>query len=334
MLELPKADCLVRLLGTLLFRRLVHGLLVLLVASLLAFTLASIAPGDYFDDMWVNPAISPQTLARLRSQYALDRPFAERYLQWITSIPKGQWGFSFAYNSPAGPILLSRGGNTLLLTGVATLLAWLVALVWGGWAATNEGGFFDVLLTSVNALLLAIPEVVLALSLMVFAVRTGYFPLGGLASNQNISSGMWSQTRDLASHLVLPSIALAAGSAPLLLSHVRTAVSEALHSSFIEAAWGHGISRSRMLLRHAFPAAANPLITLFGTSVGMLISSSLLTEAVFGWPGLGQLMLEALGARDFFLVVDSAVLATAFFLLGTLIADILLYLADPRIRAD
>jgi peptide/nickel transport system permease protein len=90
----------------------------------------------------------------------------------------------------------------------------------------------------------------------------------------------------------------------------------------------------RLLLRHAFRAAANPLITLFGTSVGLLISSSLLTEAVFGWPGLGQLMLEAIGARDFFLVVDSALLSTAFFLLGTLVADILLYLADPRIRAD
>lgn len=323
-----------RLLGRFLFRRVLHGMLILVFASLLAFTLASIAPGDYFDDMRVNSAISPQTLARLRSQYGLDRPFAERYLQWITSIPRGQWGFSFAYNSPAGPILLSRCRNTILLTGVATLFAWLTALVWGGWAAMDEGGLMDFLLTAVNALLFAIPEVVLALALLVFAVRTGYFPLGGLGSNQTLSSGMWSQVRDLASHLALPSIALAAGFLPLLLSHVRTAIAEVLQSPFVEAAVGYGIPPVRILIRHAFPAAANPLITLFGTSIGLLISSSLLTEAVFGWPGLGQLMLEAVEARDFFLVVDSAIVSTAFFLLGTLVADILLYLADPRIRTD
>lgn len=323
-----------RQLARFLSRRFLHAFLILLFASLLAFTLASIAPGDYFDEMRVSSAISPQSLAKLRTQYGLDRPLPERYLQWITSIPRGQWGFSFAYNTPAGPILISRFRNTLLLTGIAMGLAWLTALVWGGWAAMNQGGLADKVLTAVNALLLATPEVVLALCLLVFAARTGYFPLGGLQSNLDADASLWTQVQDLARHIALPSLALAAGSAPLLLSHVRTAVADALRSPFIEAAAGYGISPLRILLHHAFPAAANPLITLFGTSVGMLVSSSLLTEAVFGWPGLGQLMLEAVQARDFFLVVDSALLSTAFFLLGTLMADILLYAADPRIRLE
>jgi peptide/nickel transport system permease protein len=314
-------------------RRAGHALVILVFASLLAFTLASVAPGDYFEDMRVSSSISPQTLARLRSQYGLDRPLPERYMVWVASIPKGQWGFSFAYNSPAGPILLSRCRNTLLLTGAATGRAWLVALVWGGWAAMREGGFVDLLLTGVNALLLAIPELVLALSLLLFAVRTGYFPVGGLSS-ESANSGFWSQARDWGSHLVLPGLVLAAGSLPLLLLHVRTAIAEVLKSPFIEAAVGYGLSPARILIRHAFPAAANSLITLFGTSLGMLISSSLLTEAIFGWPGLGQLMLEAVEARDFFLVVDSALLSTAFFLAGTLTVDLVLYLADPRIRAE
>lgn len=323
-----------RQLARFLLRRFLHGFLILVLASLFSFVLAGIAPGDYFDEMRVSSAISPQTLARLRTQYGMDRPLPERYLQWLTSIPKGQWGFSFAYDSPAGPILLSRFGNTLLLTTIATLLAWMAALVWGGWAALNEGGFADRLLTAVNALLLATPEVVLALCLLLFAARTGYFPLGGLQSDALVSSGFLTQLEDVARHVALPSLALAAGSLPLLLSHVRTAVADTLGSPFIEAAAGHGISPLRILLRHAFPAAANPLITLFGTSAGMLVSSSLLTEAVFGWPGLGALMLEAVQARDFFLVVDSALISTAFFLLGTLAADILLYFADPRIRID
>jgi peptide/nickel transport system permease protein len=317
-----------------LLRRIAHALLMLTLASLLTFTLASIAPGDYFDDMRVNSAISPQTLAKLRSQYGLDRPSPERFLQWASSIGKGQLGFSFAYNSPAGPILFLRCRNTLLLTGAATFLAWCVALVCGGWAAMKEGGFADALVTGVNAFLLAVPEVVLALCALLFAVRTGLFPAGGLVAAEHAGLGAWSDARDLASHLALPAIVLAAGSLPLLLSHVRDSLSEVLRSPFIEAAEACGIPPARRLLRHAFPAAANPLITLFGTSFGMLISSSLLTEAVFGWPGLGQLMLEAVESRDFFLVMDSALLSTVFFLIGGLIADILLFLADPRIRAD
>jgi peptide/nickel transport system permease protein len=312
----------------------IHALVILVFASALAFTLASIAPGNYFDEMRLSSDISPATLDKLRAQYGLDRPIRERYLQWMTSIPKGQWGFSFAYNSPAGPILLSRCRNTLLLTTIATALAWLAALVWGGWAALHEGGIVDHAATAITAFLLAVPEVVLALCLLSFAVRTGYLPVGGLDLDATDTSGLWGATRNLTKHVALPALVLAAGSLPFLLSHVRSAIAETLRSPFIDAAIGHGISPVRILLRHAFPAAANPLITLFGTSVGMLISSSLLTEAVFSWPGVGQLMLEAVQARDFFLVVDSAILATAFFLLGTLVADILLYLADPRIRAE
>lgn len=321
-------------LASFLVRRIAHALLILALASLLAFTLVSIAPGDYFDDMRVNSAISPQTLAKLRSQYGLDRPSTERYLQWATSIARGQLGFSFAYNSPAGPILLSRCRNTLLLTGTATLLAWSVALICGGWAAMRSGGFADLLVTGVNAFLLAVPEVVLALCALLFAVRTGLFPVGGLASGLQSGAGTRSEIADLARHLALPAIVLAAGSLPLLLSHVRDALSGVLRSPFIEAAEACGIPPGRILLHHAFPAAANPLTTLFGSSIGMLISSSLLTEAVFGWPGLGQLMLEAVEARDFFIVMDSALLSTFFFLVGGLVSDILLFLADPRIRAD
>jgi peptide/nickel transport system permease protein len=323
-----------RQIGSFLLRRAAHALLVLVFASVLAFVLASIAPGDYFDEMRINPDISPSTLASLRSEYGLDRPMYQRYLEWIVSIPKGQWGFSFAYNSPAGPILLSRCGNTLLLTTIATGLAWLMALVWGGWAALREGGIVDHLATLLNTVLLAIPEVVLALCLLLFAVETKWFPVDGFNLEPIDAVGLWTFISELTKHLALPAIVLAAGTLPFLLSHVRSAMAEVLNSSFVEAATSFGISPLRILVHHAFRAAANPLITLFGTSVGMLISSSLLTEAVFSWPGLGQLMLEAVEARDFFLVVDSAVLSTVFFLLGTLVADLLLYLADPRIRTE
>jgi peptide/nickel transport system permease protein len=202
----------------------------------------------------------------------------------------------------------------------------------GGWAAARPGSSIDWLTRGTVAVLLAMPELVLALLLLIFAVRTGYFPAGGMMSLQSFETGAWSETKDIVRHVFLPSVCLAAGLLPLLLSHVRAAIAEALESPFIAAARGHGIPFRRLLLRHALPLAANPLISLFGFSLGMLISSSLLIETVFSWPGLGQLMLEAIQQRDFFLVVDTAVLSAAFLIGGNLIADVLLYASDPRIR--
>jgi len=132
--------------------------------------------------------------------------------------------------------------------------------------------------------------------------------------------------------MFLPALCLAAGLLPLLLSHVRASMREALQSPFVSAALGFGISSRRVLLRHALPAALNPLISLFGLSLGLLMSSSLLVEAIFGWPGLGQLMLQAIASRDVFLVIDSTMLGTAFLIAGNFVADLLLYVSDPRIR--
>lgn len=317
-----------------LLRRALHSLLLLVGASIISFSLVNLAPGDFFDQLKVNPRISQDTLASLRSQYGFNRPLPVRYLQWVRSVINGQWGFSFAYNSPAGPILWSRIGKTLLLTGVATMLAWSLALLLGGWAGSQPGSSIDQLTRGTVAVLLATPELVLALSLLLFAVRTGYFPIGGLTSSEYVPSGLWDQVKDVARHVLLPSVCLAAGLLPLLLTHIRAAVSEAFESPYVGAARGHGIPFRRLLLRHVLPLAANPLISLFGLSLGMLISSSLLVEAVFSWPGLGQLMLEAIQQRDFYLVVDTAVLSTAFLLAGNLIADVLLYVNDPRIRAE
>lgn len=316
-----------------LLRRAVHSLFLLVGASVLSFILVDLAPGDYFETMRLNAEISPSTISALRRQHGLDRSLPLRYWRWVESGFNGEWGFSFAYDSPAGPILAARAKNTLLLTGTATLLAWLLALPLGLWAAARPGSWIDALTSGTVSLLLATPELVLALLLLLFAVRTGYFPAGGLAAAASAERG-WMKGEDIARHLVLPSLCLIAGLLPTLVSHVRTAVRETLQAPFVKAARAYGIPFRRILLRHVLPAAANPLISLFGLSLGMLISSSLLIEAIFSWPGLGQLMVEAILQRDFFLVIDASVLAAGFFIAGNLLADLLLYASDPRIRAN
>ncbi len=317
-----------------LVRRVLYSVFLLIGVSLLTFVLVDLAPGEFFDEMRLNPRISPATIAGLRSQYGLDRPLPIRYLHWLRSVLKGECGFSFAYDSPAAPIIWLRARNTLLLTGTATLFAWLIAVPFGMWSAAKRGRGPDLLAGGTISALVAIPNLVLALLLLLLAVRSGYFPVGGVVSLDFSQLGFWSKCKDLARHLFLPGLCLTAGFLPLLLSHVRASFIEVLESPFIAAARAHGIPLRRLLLRHALPAAANPLISLFGFSLGILLSSSVVIEGVFGWPGLGQLLIEAILQRDFYLVVDAAVLATFFLIFGNLLADTLLYAIDPRIRAE
>jgi peptide/nickel transport system permease protein len=317
-----------------LVRRILYSLFLLAGVSLLTFVLVDLAPGEFFDEMRLNPRVSAATIAGLRSQYGIDRPLPFKYLRWLRSIARGEGGFSFAYNSPAAPIVWHRTENTLLLTGAATLFAWLIALPFGIWSAAKPGSVMDLLAAGTISTLLAIPDVILALLVLLAAVRSGYFPLGGVVSPDFPQLSFWSQCKDLARHFFLPTLCLAAGFLPLLLLHVRASMIEVLESPFIAAARAHGIPFRRLLLRHALPAAANPLVSLFGFSLGILLSSSVVIEGIFGWPGLGRLLIEAILERDFYMVVDAAVLATVFLIFGNLLADALLYALDPRIRAQ
>jgi peptide/nickel transport system permease protein len=138
--------------------------------------------------------------------------------------------------------------------------------------------------------------------------------------------------RDMALHMTLPVSVLVLGALPLLFSHVRSALIGILEAPFLRAAEGHGISRLRLLYRYALPAAANPIISLFGFSVATLLSASLLVEVVMNWPGLGPFLVEAILARDLYVVIAGVLLSTIFLVAGNLVADLLLFWIDPRIR--
>jgi len=315
-----------------LLRRLGHALFLLAGVSILAFLFTSLAPGTYFDEMRLNPQIAPETVAALRDQYGLDKPLPVRYLSWLNSVLHGQMGFSFAYNSPVAPLLLLRAGNTLILTITSTLLAWALALPLGIWSAERLGQLPDRLLSWGTAILLVIPDLALALGLLVLAARTGWFPTGGMASIDSETLSSLNRLRDLTLHMILPVTALVLSSLPLLIRHVRAAVADVLNAPFLLAAVGHGIPRRTLLYRYALPAAANPLISLFGFSIGILLSGSLLIEVVMSWPGLGPLLLESILARDLYVVVGGVLFSTLFLVGGNFLADLLLYWADPRIR--
>ena len=315
-------------------RRLVHATLLLIVISFFSFALLQLAPGDYFDSMRLNPQISSQTVSSLRAEYGLDQSLPVRYERWLRAVFRGHLGISLASNSPVAPLLRVRAANTLLLSGTATLLAWLLALPIGIWSAAKRGGWWDRISNLATSALLTIPDLLLFLGLLLFAVRTGWFPTGGMASAGGDDLGLWNSVKDVAFHLLLPSFGLAVVMLPLLVRHVRSAMVEVLESPYIRAARGHGIRRSRILFRYALPAASNPLISLLGFSVATMLSTSVLAEIVLSWPGLGALLVDSIFSRDVYVVVAIVMLSSVFLVAGNLFADLLLFVSDPRIRVE
>lgn len=313
-------------------RRAGHGLLLLFGVSILLFVLFQASPGDFLSEVKLNSQISPATVAQLRAQYGLDQPLPVRYWKWLKSSAQGEFGYSFAYNAPAASLLWPRARNTLLLSVPALMISWLIAVPLGVLVAGWKGSWADRLFSGGTSALLALPDVLIALLALLIALKTGMFPVGGMTSVNAQDQSTWAWLRDLGWHMALPVAALVIGSLTMILRHVRASVGEVLESSYMRAAQGHGLSRLKLLFGHALPAAANPLISLFGLSVALLLSVSLLIEVVMGWPGIGPLLLEAILARDLFVVIGAVMLSTLFLIGGNLLGDILLYTFDPRIR--
>ncbi len=315
-------------------RRLVHATFLLLAVSIFSFAILQLSPGDFFAPMGLNPQISSRTLAGLRSQYGLDRPLPVRYGRWLRAVLKGDLGRSFAYNSPVAPLLAVRARNTLLLTGTAMLLAWLIAIPLGMWSAVHRGKWGDRAGGVMTLGLLTVPDLVLFLVLLLVAVRTGWFPTGGMVSTAFGDLNMWNKVKDVVEHLFLPALGLAIATLPTLLRHVRSAMIEVLEAPFIQAARAHGVAEWRVLFRYALPVAANPLISLFGFSMGTMLSASLLVEVILSWPGMGPLLVDAILAKDVYLVIGAVMLSSVFLVAGNLFADLMLFAADPRIRVE
>ncbi len=312
--------------------RFIRSILLLLGVSLLCFLFTEIAPGSFFDEMRLNPQISPETISAMEARYGLDQPWPDRYWRWLRSIARADLGYSISYNVPVAPLLWSRAKNTLLLTISAMVLTWIVSVPVGFWAAVHRGRLADHMVTVVSALVVAIPEVVIALSFLAIAVRWRILPVGGMASVDSDGLSFLAKQRDIGLHMLLPTLILVIVESAIIVRHVRAIVLEVLEAPYVHAARALGISQVRLLLRHVLPVAANPAITLLGLSLAGLLSGSLLVEVVCGWPGLGPLILEATLARDLYLVIGGLMLSALFMVGGGLFADALLLLFDPRIR--
>ncbi len=313
-------------------KRLLHLLPILLGVSLLTFLLMSMTPGDYYTALENNPQITPQKLIDLRAKWHLDQPWYVQYFYWLKNALQGDLGYSMAYKVAATELIGARLWNTFLLSFVATVITWAVAVPLGIWAAVKKDSWVDRFCAGIAFLGLSIPEVLLALLALLFAYATGWFPVGGAQSPLHDTMGGWEQFRDRCHHLILPAVVLAASSLAGIMRQMRSNLLDTLRAEYVTAARAKGLSEGWVVYKHALRNAINPLLTIFGYSLAGLLSGAFIVENIMAWPGLGRLTLEALNAKDYPLVVATVVMATGLLVAGNFIADILLAWSDPRIR--
>ncbi len=314
-------------------KRLLQALLTLLLASALSFLLIQLAPGNYLETLQQNPHISPERIEQLRQQFGLDRPWPEQYLRWLWQALHGNFGTSFVYQRPVGSLLLERVPATLLMTVTSLMCTWGVAIPLGILAAVHQNRWLDRSLSVLSYLGQGLPSYVVALGLLLLAQDSApLLPVGGMTSIDFDQFSPGGKLLDLAWHLLLPVVALSVTSFAGLQRIMRGELLDVLRQDYILTARAKGLSETRVVYVHALRNALNPLITLLGFELASLLGGAFVTEFIFNWPGLGRLILQAVKAQDIYLVMASLVMGGVMLILGNLIADLLLRLADPRIH--
>lgn len=320
---------------TYILRRLLQIFPLLLGISALTFALLQAAPGDFLNTMAENPSISSETLEAMRQRFGLDRPWYEQYGLYLKNVfLRFDFGESFARHRPVFAVLREGLLNTLLLASAAALVTWGLAVPLGVWAAVRQYGWADRVLTVLAVIGLSVPEVLSGLLLLMLAARTGWFPVGGMRSLDWDQFDTIGRMLDIGHHLLLPAIVV--GLVPLAgrMRQMRGNLLDVLRLDYVTTARAKGLDENVVVFKHAVRNAVNPLITLFGYTLGALISGSLIAEIIFAWPGLGRITFDALLTQDQYLVMGSVLMASLMLIIGNLIADLLLAIADPRIAYD
>ena len=312
-------------------KRILQTIPLIIIVSFISFFLIRLSPVDPLAEIRLNPSISQETLDAEIQRLGLDKPIIVQYFKWGKSFIKGDLGVSVT-GEKVSDRLLERIPNTLLLTGVVILLTWLVGIPLGIFAALNWKKPADRILTVLPSVGMAIPSFFFALLLLIFAVKSGWFPSGGLTSFNFASMSFGGKVVDVLWHLVLPVTVLFTLSLSGLQRQMRGNLLDVLESDYVKFARAKGLSETKVIYKHALRNAINPMITLLGFEFSSLLSGAALTEFVFQYPGLGRLVLEAVLKSDINLVMASLMMGIIMLVLGNLIADILLKIVDPRVR--
>ena len=321
--------------GKFIVKRILVAIPMLLGIAFLTFALMGGTPGSYLDSMRLDPQFSKETIARYEQMYGLDKAWWVQFLSWVKNIFRLEFGYSFHFNIPVAKIIGGRLLNTLILSLASFLLTWSIAIPLGIWAALNRNRAIDRVIQIFSYISLSLPSFFLVMIFLFFAsLVPGFLPLGGMVSPNHDDLSWIGKTLDVLRHLVIPATALSIGSIASLQRIMRGNMLEVLGQKYILTARAKGLPEGKVVYHHALRNAVNPLITLLGYEFSALLSGAALTEIICSWPGLGSLMLTAVRSKDIYLVMASMLMGGVLFIIGNLLADILLAKVDPRIRYD
>jgi peptide/nickel transport system permease protein len=306
--------------------RALQGALVLFLASAITFLLVNLAPGGPASLMRMDA--TPEQREALSHRLGLDQPLPVRYLQWLTSAVKGDLGISLSSNEPVWLRIGQRLPNTLLLTSIALTLSIAIGIPLGVAAALHRNRPPDFVCTLLSVLGVSVPAFWLAILLILtLSVSLNWLPSSGISS-----SGSEGDLLDRIQHLILPSVVLSTTVLPYVTRFTRSALLDVLDQDFVRTATAKGLARPRVIYGHALRNALVPVVSIVGTLLPRLVGGAVVTEAVFGWPGMGRLAVEAANGRDYPLIVGITVVVAAVVVLSSLIVDLAYTWLDPRIR--
>ena len=324
-------------------RRLVLLIPVLFGVTFISFLLITLSPGDFLTTMSMNPSVSPQRIEKLRAEFGLDKPWYVQYGLWLYRLspyefPFGlKWpdfGYSFSNRMPVLTLMGQRFWNTLLLSFSSEVLVWVIGIPLALFLVARRGTWVDSFCSSFLFLGISVPQILLALLALVFAARTGWFPIGGMHRFGAELQPFWHRFGDLLHHLILPAAVLAFAEIAVLVRYARRSMLDILGSEYIRTARAKGLSENGVLRKHVFRNSIHLLLTLLGLSFANLLSASFIVEIIMGWPGLGRLAYDAMLSKDVYLLMASLTAGTILLVLGNLMADVMLAFFDPRIRYE
>jgi peptide/nickel transport system permease protein len=313
--------------------RLAQTLVVVVLVTTISFFLIRLAPGDPFSftgGLTMNAAVRD----RLREQFGYNRPVLEQFVLFVGNVARGRLGYSHSMHRYVGDVLADVLPRTLLLMSVALVLSFVIGIAVGALQAVKRDSWLDRSLSGVLLLFYSIPDFWLALiALLAFAYWLPIFPPGGMIDEvMHDYMSLGGRIGDIAAHLVLPSLTIALLAAAGIARYQRAALLDVLPQDFVRTARAKGVAEGGIVFRHALRNALLPVITLIGLSLPALVGGTFFVEKVFAWPGMGYVAANAIAARDYDLVTGSVIVGGIMVAFGSLLADLLYAVADPRLR--
>jgi peptide/nickel transport system permease protein len=324
--------------GRYILKRLLQAIPLLLGILTATFFMIHVAPGDPMD-MYLEPQrqrqMDPEVIELIRKRYGLDQPVYVQYVKWVANVARGDFGESFRYRRPVRGMLAEAIPYTLQLTVLALLLDALVGIALGIISAVKQYSALDKAVTLGSLIVYAIPGFWLALMLvLVFSVQLNWFPTSQTRSMDYDLLPWGQQILDRLWHLVLPVFVMGVASAAGTARYMRNRLLEVLNEEYVVAARARGFPERTVIVKHAVRNALIPIVTIYGLSLPFLLGGATIIESIFAWPGMGRLTVEAVGGRDYPIIMATTMIAATLTVLGNLLADVALTVVDPRVSLE